>query len=261
MKPETTNASQAGKLTIYTPEGVFFSMDLAGPVTRCMALVLDMAVVYAIMSVLGKVTRLIGLVNVDIATAISMAAYFAVSVGYQIATEWFWRGQTIGKRVFRIRVMDVNGLRMRFSQIAIRNLLRAVDILPLFYMVGGLSCAINGKSQRLGDIAANTVVIRISDVFAPDMEKLFPDKYNSFREWPHLAARLRQRVSPQEASVAMRALLRRDLLESEARLDLFKQIADHLRSKVSFPQEAVDGVSDEKYVRNAVEILYRDGGR
>ena len=261
MKREPTDASEAGKLTIYTPEGVFFSMDLAGPVTRCMALALDMAVVYTILLVLGKATRIIGLVNVDIATAISMVAYFAVSVGYQIVTEWYWRGQSIGKRVFRIRVIDVNGLRLRFSQIVIRNLLRAVDILPLFYMVGGLASAINGKSQRLGDIAANTAVTRISDVFAPDMEKLFPDKYNSFREWPHLAARLRQRVSPQEASLAMRALLRRDLLESEARLDLFKQIADHLSSKVHFPQEAVDGVSDEKYVRNAVEILYRDGQR
>jgi uncharacterized RDD family membrane protein YckC len=167
-----------------------------------MALAADLAVVYSILFVLGKATRLIGFLNIDIATAISLVAYFAVTVGYNIVLEWYWRGQKIGKRLFRIRVMDVNGLRLRFDQIVIRNLMRAVDILPFFYMAGGLTCAINRKSQRFGDIAAKTVVTTISDVFAPDMEKLFPDKYNSFRDWPHLAARLRQRVSPRKPSMA-----------------------------------------------------------
>ena len=66
--------------------------------------------------------------------------YFVVWIGYGILFEWFWRGQTPGKRLFRLRVMDVNGLRLQFHQILMRNLLRAVDSLPACYLVGGLAC-------------------------------------------------------------------------------------------------------------------------
>jgi uncharacterized RDD family membrane protein YckC len=259
MEFESKEMAEAGKLVVHTPEGIFFSIELAGPATRCAALMVDLAVVYTILLVTRKAVDFLGIFNIDIATAVSFVLYFTVTVGYQIVLEWYWRGQTVGKRLLRIRVTDVSGLRLRFGQIAVRNLLRAVDVLPAFYMLGGLSCAVNKKSQRLGDIAANTVVSKVTGVFAPDMEKLFPDKYNSFRHWPHLAARLRQRVSPNEAAIALKAILRRDLLGPESRLVLFKQIAEHLRAKVRFPQEAIEGISDEKYVGNAVEILYRDG--
>ena len=83
--------------------------------------------------------------------ALGYIAYFALSIGYPIVTEWFWRGQTIGKRMFGIRVMDVQGLRLQFSQIAIRNLLRFVDSLPLFYVVGGITCLLTRHYQRLGE--------------------------------------------------------------------------------------------------------------
>ena len=55
---------------------------------------------------------------------------FAISVGYAIFTEWFWRGQTVGKRLLRLRVIEEQGLRLQFSQIVTRNLLRFVDMLP-----------------------------------------------------------------------------------------------------------------------------------
>jgi hypothetical protein len=76
-------------------------------------------------------------------------------------------------------------------------------------------------------------------------------------EHPHLAARLRQRVTPALAGVALDALVRRDQLDDGARVELFGELAGRLRKLVEFPAEAVEGLSDEQYVRNAVEILYR----
>jgi hypothetical protein len=130
-------------------------------------------------------------------------------------------------------------------------------MLPLLYFVGGVTCWLSRKSQRLGDIAANTVVIRISAVAEPDLGQLAAGKFNSLRQHAHLAARLRQRVSPSEAALALQALIRRDEFEPAERVDLFAQLATHFRTKVEFPSEALDGVADEQYVRNVVDVIYR----
>ena len=57
-------------------------------------------------------------------------------------------------------------------------------------------------------------------------------------------------------SRALHALLRRDLLTPAARLQVFAALAEHFRALVAFPQEATDGVSDEQYVRNVVDVLF-----
>jgi len=180
--------------------------------------------------------------------------------GYGMAMEWFFRGQTLGKRLLGIRVVDIQGLRLAFSQVAIRNLFRAVDILPGFYLVGGLAMLLNRRQQRLGDLAANTIVIRERPALQPDLEQILPGKYNSFRDYPHLEARLRQRVSPAQAATIMQALLRRSELDAEARVELYAEMAAHLREMVPFPEEVGAGLSDEQYLRNALESLMRQRG-
>ena len=82
-------------------------------------------------------------------------------------------------------------------------------------------------------------------------------KYNSFRQYPHLKAPWRQHVSPNEAQVALQALIRRDEFDPRNRVQLFSNIVDHFKTIVTFPQEATDGISDEQYVRNLVDALYR----
>ena len=111
--------------------------------------------------------------------------------------------------------------------------------------------------QRLGDIAANTIVLRAPRLTEPDLDQLLAGKFNSLRQFPHLAARLRQNVSPTEAGVALQALLRRDELDPHARVELFDELAAHFRAKVLFPAEAMDGVPDEQYLRNVVDVIYR----
>ena len=252
MKGERTNV-----MSIQTPEGIVFPLLLAGPVTRFLAVFLDAACVNVILVIVSYFIVVFGFLGMDLLLAFYVLSYFVVSIGYPIATEWYWRGQTLGKRLLRLRVMDAQGLRLQFSQIVIRNLLRFVDMLPVFYLVGGVSSLVNRQAQRLGDIAANTIVVRNSEIPEPDLAQVLSGKYNSFRNYPHLVARLRQRVSPSEAGIALQSLLRRDQLNPEARLELFAEIASHMKQIVEFPQEAMEGITDEQYVRNVVDLLFR----
>jgi uncharacterized RDD family membrane protein YckC len=244
-------------LIVRTPEGILFPLLLAGPVTRFLAWLIDLVCILILMSVFSLVVELTATVSIGVAVLVRAVGYFAISIGYGMALEWFWRGQTVGKRFLRLRVMDAQGLRLHPSQIVIRNLLRAVDMLPLFYLAGGLACLLTRRAQRLGDLAANTIVVRQPKTAQPDLDQLLAGKFNSFREHPHLVARLRQRVTPAEARLALQALLRRDELEPVARVKLFGELAARFRVQVPFPTETTEGLSDEQYVRNVADILFR----
>jgi hypothetical protein len=91
----------------------------------------------------------------------------------------------------------------------------------------------------------------------PDLEQLLAGKYNSLRQHPHLAARLAQRVGAEEARVALQALVRREAIEPAERIALFAELAEHFKNLVAFPPETTEGMPDEQYVRNVVDILFR----
>ena len=242
---------------IRTPEGIVFAQELAGPVARFLAWGVDLLCVLSLTTVLNAGVALVGWATPGLAQAMALLLFFALWIGYGMTLEWAWRGQTLGKRLVRLRVVDAQGLKLHPSQIVLRNLLRAVDMLPGLYFVGGLVCLLSRRGQRLGDLVANTVVVRIPQPSQPDLGQLLADKYNSLRAYPHLIARLRQRVSPQEAALALHALVRRDQLDPTQRVELFAQLAAHFQAKVSFPADALEGLTAEQYVRNLVDVLYR----
>ena len=72
-----------------------------------------------------------------------------------------------------------------------------------------------------------------------------------------MGKRSKQIGPPAEAALALQALIRRDDFEPVARVELFSELADHFRKQVEFPAEATDGIADEQYVRNVVDVLYR----
>ena len=248
------------ELRIRTPEGIAFSYQLAGPVARCMAWALDLIAILVIGQGVSSVCAKLGIISPDFAAALSMIAYFVVSIGYGVFTEWAWRGQTFGKRIMRLRVMDAHGLRLQFNQILMRNLLRFADLLPGCYLVGGVAMVLSRRAQRLGDLAANTVVVHIPRHAEPDLDQLLAGKFNSLRQFPHLEARLRQRATPAEARLALQSLVRRDDLEPNARVRLFADLAEHFKTLVPFPPEAIEAMPDEQYIRNVVDLLFRPRG-
>lgn len=256
----TPNANNGGErlqfVRVRTPEGAVFSHRLASPVLRFLALMLDWMIVTAGWGIVSSILNIFALVNADVMRAVTIIGYFAVSQGYGIACEWRWRGHTIGKRMMRLRVIDERGLRLTLTQVVLRNLLRAIDVLPAGYLVGGLAAFFSGRGQRLGDLAAGTLVIWEAAVPAPGPELLQSGKYNTLRSHAPVVARLRQAVSPDEARVAWQALVRRAGLEDGARAELFAMLAAHFKSLTAFPEGTTDGVTDEQFVRNVVEVLF-----
>ncbi|NOX99743.1 MAG: RDD family protein [Verrucomicrobia bacterium] len=244
------------ELKIQTPEGVEFSLPLAGPVTRCAAWAFDLAMVVVLFQIISTVLQVLAIISGDMAMALSIGLQFVVMIGYGIFFEWLWKGQTIGKRIMKLQVIDERGMTLKLNQIVLRNLFRVVDSLPVFYLVGGLSCLLSSRAQRLGDLAAGTLVVRRKEIAEPELDELLGDEVNSFREFPRLEAQLRQRVSAEEVRLAVDAVLRRNELESKSRLSVYKEIADFFRDKVEFPEEVTHGLSDEQYVRNVVATLF-----
>lgn len=192
---------------VTTPEGIEFSLPLAG----------------------------FQMISPGMSQALYTVLYFSISLLYGIVTEWVRRGQTIGKRLLGLRVVDSKGLRLKPAQIVVRNLLRSVDMLPGLYLVGGIVCMLTRHRQRLGDIAAETIVVRIEEDWQLDVNQLRTAKYNSFLPYRHLSSRLRQRAELAATKVALDAVLRCDEIAPSHRLELFRQFADYFRAVAQSP--------------------------
>lgn len=246
-------------LRVRTPEGVVFALPLASVPARALALLVDLCAVGALSTLVKVVASPLAALSADAARALLVVLFFVVSVGYGMACEWFLRGQTIGKRLMKLRVVDAAGLKLQPPQVVVRNLLRPLDSLPLAYLVGGLASFLSPKGQRLGDLAAGTVVVAAVAEPEPDLTHVLRGAQNSLESAPLVVARLKQRVSPELASVAVSALLRRDVLEPGKRVALFDRIASAFRAAAPLPEEVQEGLSDEQLVRNAVDVLFRNG--
>ena len=251
------NTARANTLDIRLPEGVVFSLPLAGPATRFLAWLVDLLGILLALMVVNNVVRLLFILTPDTGSGVVILLSFAVPIFYGILFEGYWRGQTPGKRALGLRVMDARGLRLDLRQVVIRNLLRAVDGLPALYLVGGTACFFTTRAQRLGDLAADTVVVRAERPAVPDLAQITAGKYNTLRDHPVLAARLRQRVPPVEAGIALQALLRRNAFDPEARLELFGGLAERFRVAGPLPEELTLDLTDEQLVRNVVDVLFQ----
>jgi uncharacterized RDD family membrane protein YckC len=106
------------------------------------------------------------------AVALFYIAQFLIWISYFVIFEWLWNGQTPGKRWLRLRVIREDGRPITFWEAAVRNLLRFVDILPL-YSIGLISIFISSRDQRVGDLFAGTVVVRERETEAPAFDQVF----------------------------------------------------------------------------------------
>ncbi|MCL2104563.1 MAG: RDD family protein [Kiritimatiellaeota bacterium] len=243
-------------LQIQTPEGATFSLRLASPALRGIAVFIDVCMMQLLVRVLQSFFVAFQWISPDFATALYIFLNFLLSVLYAILLEWFWHGQTLGKRLFRLRVMDACGRQLTFPQVVVRNLLRVLDSLPSFYLLGGGIAFFSPRGQRLGDMLADTVVVVVQRQRAPNIQPLLAGRWNSLRDHPVLEARLRQGISPEEATLLLRALTRRDELAPPARLTLYRELAADIQSRVTFPPTLLEELTDEQFLRNVLDSLF-----
>ena len=239
------------QLIIDTPEQIALEFPLASAGSRFLALGIDsllQAVVFAVLGLLALLAvylraRLSSVMGTWTLAALLLGA-FLLYYGYFAVFETLWNGQTPGKRIIGIRAIGESGRPLSATDAILRNLLRIVDQMPGIYVVGLLSIFFTARNQRLGDLAAGTVVVHDRPVQRPEIPDARP------RQVRYGAARL----TPEEVALAETFLRRRAALDSYVRLTTARQILDRLRPRLDIP---AGRVRDEERLLEEIVAEFR----
>jgi uncharacterized RDD family membrane protein YckC len=240
------------RISIPTPEGVELELVLAGLGSRLVAAIVDQLIklaVFLALFVLG------GALSGDNAggflVAVLVVASFLVFFGYDVAFETLASGRTPGKRAAGLRVVRLGGEPVGFLASAVRNLLRLVDSLPGIYAVGAACILFSSRNQRLGDLAAGTLVVR--ERRAP-LPPALPNAFD-FTVADRYAAWDVSGITSFELVTVRRFLERRWQLDPAARGRLGWEIAERLRPKVAgappdlHPEQFLEALAAAKAAR------------
>lgn len=153
-------------LVVETPEHVDLGFEIADLGSRFVALFSDTLLLACGLAGLGLLTMLVA--NLDLSDwlagwglALVVLVLFLVFWGYFVLFEAFRGGRTPGKKWAGIRVVHEAGHPITLRGAAIRNLVRVVDVQPMLTcLVGGAAMMVHPRTQRLGDMAAGTIVVR-----------------------------------------------------------------------------------------------------
>lgn len=184
---------------VQTPENITLDFELAGVGSRGVALAIDTFIQNAILIGTILIVALIsGNEVVDLWYAkdntlyivIALLLIFITQSGYFILLEFFMKGSTIGKKIVGLKVIMANGEPISFTATLIRNLIRIGDMLPGIYGVGILSVFLSQRFMRIGDLAANTVVVKVKN-----NKNAFSDFNNTYNEHQNIG------ITPKEESL------------------------------------------------------------
>jgi uncharacterized RDD family membrane protein YckC len=146
-------------IRLVTPERIVIAHPLAGPSRRFMAYLIDQ-VLLVVLLILALLLSLFVTMGSQSALGPFLLAYFVLTWGYGAFCEGLFNGQTVGKRALGIRVVSERGVPISGAQAVLRNLVGSVDgLVPFFYQTALASMVLSPKFQRLGDLAAGTMVV------------------------------------------------------------------------------------------------------
>lgn len=245
---------------IETPEHVLLERRLAGIGSRFLAGLLDSVIllgIYVVLIIIALMSGFVGLFALDnwaegIATwtiAFLVVVYFLVYWGYFAFFEMRTNGQSPGKMWQNIRVVKDGGGAITFTDVAIRNLLRVVDGL-VFYGVAGVCMFVSRKAQRLGDLAAGTVVVseKTSDYSGSGARP------QAQWEQEATAGALRATgLSPEEYRILVNYWVRRNELTLQARHRLLQTV---IRPILTRGEQHPPNESSEEMERRLAKIIY-----
>lgn len=235
---------------ITTPEQVQFRYQIAGLTTRAMAWLLDQVILMALRVVVVFALSKAGAFG----NALIICLFFLLEFGYYVVCELYMAGQSPGKRKFGLRVISSTGARLRFADVMIRNLLRPLDYLPFAMFVGGVTAWIDPHRRRLGDMAADTLVVRDVRNELPQLALKHQSRDNSYAADAAVRSRILARVGRDERDLIFDLMLRRDELEPKVREDLFARTASLLRDRCQLPEMDLH-LTDEQAVLNVALVL------
>src|SRR5215213_3877502 len=217
------------RVRIATPEGVDVELTLAGIGSRFIAAILDLIVQGSVILAAAIVFGVSGASDSSIGVAAFTIVFFLVFFAYDVLFEVRSRGRTLGKRWTGLRVMRTGGRPVTFVPSCVRNVMRLVDILPLFYAVGMFSIFFTARNQRLGDLAAGTLIVRerTGGLHGHSAPGELTVAGASAHGWDVSA------VSAQDAGLVRQFLGRREELEAGPRAELAADLERRLRPLVA----------------------------
>lgn len=231
---------------VLTPEHVPIRLFPAGLGARFLALMVDTGIILGCSQAIASVLAL--------TAGLATVAVFVVQWGYHMYFEVRHRGQTPGKRICGLRVVDARGLPISFQQSFVRNVVRVLDFAPIFYGLGGLVCLAERNRRRLGDLVADTLVIEELRSLDPTRAIAEARRFNSLQT-PRVLRRLRKQVGLEERELILLSCLRADSLDPQARFDLMEELGAHYRRTLEIDDPHLSG---ENLVRGLLAILYTD---
>jgi uncharacterized RDD family membrane protein YckC len=228
------------RLEVRTTEGVTLDLEVVGAGTRFTAGLLDAMIMGTVL--LGAILA-VGLAsNFDPTGAsefmlsfMGMGVFLFVVV-YQVGFHWQSSGRTPGKSALGIRVISADGQPASLAQLVLRGVITLADILPLPLPVGLVVIAVSPKRQRLGDLAAGTLVIREPRPVGRAREPW------SHETWESMQVR-RLDLTPRHATQfderdvkLLRAVATRRTLDPTARRRLIERVGAHYRKRLEIEQ-------------------------
>jgi len=188
--------------------------------------------------------------------AVVQLLFFALTWAYFLLFEWLWRGQTPGKRLMGLRVIQWRGTAIGFGQAAVRNLLRIVDALPLVYGVGFAVAGCNRESRRLGDLAADTLVVyveRRGRLVRTLQDAAADPEGQGDRSRVSLVRQRLGQLSREQKQTLLDLSLRREQLGVQQRAQLVRAVALYLEERLELAPEEFE--SDEKFTLRLAALL------
>lgn len=239
---------------VVTTEKVPFRYRVAGIGSRFLAWVIDFLIIGLLGFIGLALASVLEVGRAGLGLAILALWVFMLKWGYFWLFEWLWRGQTPGKRLLGIRVIQWSGTSVSFYQAAVRNILRAADALPFFYGLGFLVMACNREQRRLGDLAAGTLVVHVERKARPFRPLHEGDEVGRTAE-AQIRQRLGQLERPQK-QLLLDLCLRRDQLRVADRARLFRTTSEFLHTRLDL--SVAEFQSDEKFVLEMAGVLSND---
>ena len=235
------------KLNIDTPEQVALEFSLATVGSRFLAVAIDTIIQIACAIVLLLVVALgiwatgsLGLTARPWVLAVLVIGGFVIYYGYFAVFETVWNGQTPGKRLIGLRVIHASGRPISAWEAILRNVVRLVDQMPAIYAIGIVSVFVTERSQRLGDLAAGTVVVH--ERLAEALDDVAP------RRRAARSVHGARRLAPEEISVIELFFIRRGQLDGYVRMRTAHQIARRVRERL----EITAPLDDEQLLEDVV---------
>jgi uncharacterized RDD family membrane protein YckC len=277
-----SNPLSSDQLTIDTPEQVSIRFPVAGLGSRFLAILADsvvQAIAYAafilvLLLVATSAPKTSGGALTHTGEKWLIAGlvlfHFLLYWGYFTLFETFWSGQTPGKKLFKIRVIQQSGRQITFFEAMTRNLIRVIDLLPGMYLTGVITMLCNRQHQRLGDLAAGTLVIHerpsneplwsgsgsrtiTAAAFAPSAPE--PSFFN--REEPTLPADAVARLTAEDHTVIDHFFSRILDMELDTRARIAERLAAQMSMKMGIPLP--DRTKPERFLESIARHMRSPG--